>query len=283
MADLKTKQRRRVVDQLVDGYVGQIRDLAAGRPPVALRNESFSGELDEILAPPEAEKATAGRATAPSAEEEALARKIVKAYPSSLVDRARYQPAMFAVKSVTRVAAGVSSYPTLRLRARVEGPTPSPDDDWVLELKESVSRPAAEVIAIQRQFQEFPDNDPLLGWAASDGRQFRVRQVGPAQRRMDAERIAKQVKSPQWKKSDLKDLARDLGRLLARGHGRAQARDGKPGFTAIAEAIGDGTGLREEVAAFAGKRAAMTEADLRLFRRLLADNGPLLGWKSASP
>jgi hypothetical protein len=278
MADLKHKQRRRVVDELVDGYTGQIRELTAGRAAVSLRPGSFSGDIDEILTPPDAERASAGRETAASTEESALARALLQRYPATLYRPAAYKPAMFAVKSVVRLAAGISSFPTLRLRARVEGPTPSPDDDWILELKESSERPAAEVVALQRQFQEFPDDDPLLGWAQSDGRQFRVRQIGPAHRRLDAERIAKQVKSPQWKKSDLKDLARDLGRLLARGHARARGRDGQPGLAAIAAAIGDGPGLRDETAAFAERRAALTEGDLRLFRRLLSDSGPTLGW-----
>ena len=34
----------------------------------------------------------------------------------------------------------------------------------------------------------------------------------------------------------------------------------------------------DETAGFAERRAAMTEADLRLFRHLLSDSGPLLGW-----
>lgn len=277
MADLKTKQRVKVVEDLASGYLSELRGLAEGKPPTVLTGDLLPGDLDEILAPADDEDAT--KEPRASAEEAALAAAVLAAYPASLAPGgAPPPPGAFAIKRVVRRHAGVSSFPVLRLQVVVEGPTPSPDDDWTLELKESVGRPAAQQVALQRQFQETPALDPLLGWAAVGARQFRVRQVLPANRRLDAERIARQVKSPRWGKRDLKDLSSSLGRLLARGHARAPGRDGKPGLAPITAAITSDDGLREELVAHAQAHAIRNEADLHLFRKLLARHGPLLGW-----
>jgi hypothetical protein len=272
MADLKHKQRIKVVQDLAGGYLAELAGLSQGKPPLALRADALSGELDEILSSPDAE----GKDAPASKDEEALARAVLAAYPKTL-----YRPVKgaFALKSLTRRQSGVSSFPVLRLIAVVEGPTAAPSDDWTLELKESVGEPAAQVVAIQRQFQERPDLDPLLGWATAGAREFRVRQFLPGQRRLDAERLAKQVKSPRWGKGDLKDLAHALGRLLARGHARALGRDGQPGLAAIAAAAGDGEVLRAETVAYAEKQAAVNTEEFHLFQKLREEKGPLLGWK----
>jgi hypothetical protein len=278
MGDLGHKQRLRVVNELVDGYLAEVRGLGRGEKPVALREDSFTGELEDILV--RADEPTDGSKEAAAApEERKLAEALLAAYPKTLLHPERFRPAMFAVKRITRQNAGVASFPVLRLRALVEGPGPSEGDDWLLELKESGGQPAALLVALQRQLQEFPDDDPLLGWSASGGREFRVRRLSPAQRRLDAERIAKQVKSPRWGKRDFKDFGADLGRLLARGHCRARARDGRPGLAALGAAIGDGQGLRQETAAFAERIAQTADADRKLFRKLLEERGPLLGWR----
>jgi hypothetical protein len=276
MADLKTKQRVKVVEDLVGGYVGELRNLAAGKPPVSLSGPALPPDLDDLLAPPSDEEASQEAATP---ADRSLARELLAAYPKTLQAGVPVPTAaMLAIKRVTRRHAGVSSFPVLRLHVVVEGPSPAPDDDWTLELKETAGRPAALQVAIQRQFQEAPDLDPRLGWAASGQRQFRIRTVSPTQRRLDAERIAKQVKSPRWGKRDLKDLAANLGRLLARGHARALGRDGKPGLAALGGVVGAEEELRRETVAHAEKHALQNEADLRLFRELLARRGPLLGW-----
>jgi hypothetical protein len=278
MGGLGHKQRVRAVSELVDGYVAEAQGLARGAPPVALREDAFAGDLEDILVkaddPAEAKDAPA------SAEETKLAAALLAAYPKTIHRAEEYRPAMFAAKRVSKQNAGVASFPVLRLRVLVEGPSPAAGDDWLLELKESVGRPAALLVALQRQLQEFPDDDPLLGWAASGGREFRVRQVSAAQRRLDAERIAKQVKSPRWSKRNLKDFGANLGRLLARGHCRASGRDGRPGLPAVAAAVGDGKGLREETVAFAERHAQMADSDRKVFRALIEERGPLLGWQA---
>ena len=272
MADLKHKQRLKVVDELVGGYLAEVSGLSQGKPPIALRADALSGELEEILSSPDAD----GRDAPASKEEEALVRAVLAAYPKSLL---RPVQGSFALKSLARRQAGVSSFPVLRFHAVVEGPTPAAADDWVLELKESLGQPAALLVAIQRQFQERPDLDPLLGWASAGGREFRVRQFLPGARRLDAERLAKQVKSPRWGKGDLKDLAHALGRLLARGHARAPGRDGTPGLAALVAAVGDGQALRAETAGYAEKQAEVNSEEFHLFQKLLEEKGALLGWK----
>jgi uncharacterized protein (DUF2252 family) len=272
MADLKHKQRVRLVEDMVAGYLAELDGLAQGKPPLALRADTLSGNLEEVLAPPDSE----ARELPASKEDQALAAAVLAAYPKTLVGGAP-PPEQLRLKSLARRHAGISSFAVLRLQAVVEGPTPAPGDDWTLELKES-GGPAAQIVSIQRQFQERPDLDPLLGWAAVGGREFRVRQVLPGQRRLDAERLAKQVKSPAWAKRDLKNLGYALGRLLARGHAQARARDGKPGLAAIRAATANGDELRAETVAFAEKQALLNTDDFHRFQQLLSSRGPLLGW-----
>jgi hypothetical protein len=278
MAELRPKQRARVVEAAVDGYLTEVAALAAGHPPLALREEELAGDLEEVLAAPD-EEAAAGKQSPATAEETALARTLLTRYPASLLAPGRYPARAFTPKSVYRLHAGVASFSNLRLRVLVEGPTSSPDDDWWLELKEAPLTPAAVQVQIQRQFQERPDDDPLLGWATAGDRQFRIRQITSAQRRLDADRLAKRVRSPAWKRSDLRDLAGLLGQLLARGHCRSQASGGKPGLPAIVAAVGDGRCLREEIAAYVERQTAAVENEWRTLRQLLADRGPLLGWR----
>jgi hypothetical protein len=271
MADLKHKQRVKLVEDMVGGYLAELDSLAQGKPPLALRADVLSGDLEQVLAPADSE----AKDLPASREDEALARKVLAEYPRTLVTQ---RPAsQFKLKALSRRHAGVSSFTVLRLQATVEGPSPAAGDDWILEIKESVG-PAAAIVAIQRQFQERPDVDPLLGWAAVGSREFRVRQLLPDQRRLDAERLAKEVKSPAWAKRDLKNLGHMLGRLLARGHATAKGRDGKPGLAAIRAAIGNGDDLRAETVTYAEKRALLNTDDFHRFQQLVS-RGSLLGGK----
>ena len=281
MADVKKKQRARVVAHTVEGYLTELRALAAGQPGISLRADTaFGGDLEDVLVPADEDEA-GGEAVSP--EEDRLVRALVGRYPATLHEPARFPKSAFAIKRIARRHLGVSSFPMVRYRVGVEGPSPAPADDWTLELKESPAgegRPsAATIVALQRRFQEFPDDDPLLGWAAEDKREFRVRRVSPDQRRIDVERIVKQVKSPRWGKKDFRDFAAELGRLLARGHARGLAGNGKPGLEAIAAAVGTGSGLHEETGAYVAKYARQTEEDLDHFRALIKQHGPLLGWQ----
>jgi hypothetical protein len=273
MADLKHKQRPRVVEEVVSGYLEEVHALSRAEPPAPIDETTLPQDLDDVFGPPPDDET---RELPASPADEALAREALRLAPATM------QPAppasALAVKRVTRRQAGVSSFPLLRLHVVVEGPTPSPGDDWTLELKQS-ARPAAPIIAIQRQYQDPAAPDRLLGWARTDGRELRVRRIFPDQRRLDAEKMAKQVKSPRWAKRDLKTLAGALGRLLARGHARALGRDGHPGLSALNAAITSDEGLRQETIAVVEKQGAASVDDYHRFQHLLRTQGPLLGWK----
>lgn len=271
MADLARKQRLRVVHQVVEGYRAELQALAAGKPGIALRADSaFDGAVEELLVPPDSE---ADRGPEVTGAEAALVEALMRAYPPTLLRPRDWPAGFFTVRRVTREALGVASFPGRRFRVRVQGA----GEPRVLELKEHRSGRVADAVALQRQLQEFPDDDPLLGWAVHEGAQFRVREVSAAQRRLDVERIVKVVKSPRWKKGDLRAFAHDLGRLLARGHARAPAADGRPPLAALVAAVGDGRGLANETARIVARHADETEADLERLRELLRTRGPLLG------
>jgi hypothetical protein len=280
MGDVGKKHRARIVESMIDGYLAEIQGLGRGQPPVALRAETaFGGALEALLADGDDEERALERGVPASAAERALCEQALARYPATLLAPAAFPKSAFAIKRLVRVNAGVASYPVLRLRAVVEGPSAQADDDWVLELKEVRARKAAVVVAIERQFHEVPDEDPLLGWASVDGRELRVRRLTADQRRLSAARIAKEMKSPRWKKKDLRGFALACGRLLARGHARAKDSAGVPGLAAIAAAIGDGQGLAEETVAYANRAGVALDQDIKLFRGLLAKYGPLLGRK----
>jgi hypothetical protein len=284
MADIARKQRARLVEEVLDGYQLEIRRLARAEPPVALRVETaFGGDLEPLLARADTldgdDDAGHPGGRVSDQQRAALAQALLD-YRASLLAPAAVAPGALAIKQAARVNAGIASYALARYRVRVEGPGPGDGDDWTLELKELPGgRPAAPLVRLQRQLQEAPDLDPLLGWTRFEGREMRVRQLGPDHRRVSADRIVQAVKSPRWGKKDLRLLAHDSGRLLARAHARAPRQDagGQPGLAAIAAALGDGRGLSYETVAVTARAAATVEHDLDDLRALLAQHGPLLG------
>jgi hypothetical protein len=280
MGDLGRKHRARVIEELVDGYVTEVQNLLANRTPFTLRtnDNAFNGDMQAVLVAPEDEEAADRTPARP--DEVKLVRDLLARYPASLHDPKRVPAAFFKVKKVQRAPAGISSYPLLRFRVTIEGKTASPKDDRILDVKESRGAlPAAKIVQLQRQFQEFPDDDPLLGWAAAGAQEFRIREVSAEQRRIDAYRLIKELKSPRWKKRDMREFAVALGRLLARGHGKSPDADGKPGLAGLKEALSGKKGLDEEIIAVVEAQAAAQKAAYHDFRDLLRARGPLLGWK----
>jgi hypothetical protein len=280
IADLGRRPRGRTIEALVDGYRQELQGLSRGAAPVSLRADSaFGGDLSALLAEPDAPDFSQAATAAVSPEQRELVLAALAGYPRTLFDPGAVAAAAFAPKQVARTTAGIASLRLLRFRVRVEGPTASEDDDWVLELKESETGSAERLVRLQREIQEFPDEDPLLGWATVGGRSFRVRGVSADQRRLSVDRINKRLKSPAWGKRHLRELAFQCGRLLARGHARARTADGSPGLSALAAAVGDGRGLTAETVEVTARAAATVEADLDHLRALLKDRGPLLGWR----
>ncbi len=282
MGDLGHKHRVKVVNELIEGYELEIKNLAANRAPFALRtnDNAFNGSMQDILVRPTDEQdAAAGAAASP--DKVALVRQLLSTYPETLLDGKGLPASMFKIKRVVVAPAGISSYALLRFRVTVEGRSSSASDDRVLDIKESRGAlTAAQIVALQRRFQEFPDDDPLLGWATAGDRQFRIRELSAQQRRMDAYRLVRELKSPRWKKRDMRELALALGRLLARGHARAPDASGTPGLAALQAVLaGKADGLAQETAALADAQADAQKAAYHTFKNLLNAQGPRLGWK----
>jgi hypothetical protein len=282
MADLGKKQRVRLVEAAVEGYLAELRAAQGGAPAVSLRVESaFGGDLPEILASADDDRG----AQAPAVDEpvrRALAAAL-PAYRRTLIAPAAFPEAAFVLKQARRVELGVASLPVRRYWVVVEGPTPAAEDDWTLEWKEVRGRSAETLVRLQRAFQEMPDEDAWLGHGRIDTQEYRVRRVGPEQRRLSVEKIARAVKGPRWGKKDLRLLGEQSGRLLARGHGRAPDAQGRPGGEAILAAVADGRGLTYETIQVTAAAAKQVEQDRDHLRALLRQQGPLLGWAPPQP
>lgn len=265
------------------------------------RREMYFGEVEPgaMIALGDHEQPVAADETVPaSADEAALARMILAAYPACL--EAPVPAEQLALKGLSRrLGAGVSSYPVLRLYALVEGPTAAPDDDVLLEIKEVFdaapfpglarlpSQPfhddATRVVRQQRAMQTSRTNDPLLGCARIGAMSFRVRDRTKYQRGVDLAKLAEKLAERDFTADDIVALADRGGRLLARSHVRAPKQDGEPALPALAAALrDDAEGFADETATFVAEYAEALADDYAEFRELLADVGPGLGYAPAA-
>lgn len=176
-----------------------------------------------------------------------------------------------------RIGAGVASYPALRYVVVLAGPTDAPDDDRLIELKETregflvpgVPRlaaaewasPAARAADTQRRLQARDDGDPLLGHALVGGLALKLRDREAYQRGLDHEDLAALAAGGAAPRAQLAELAALLGGLLARAHGQATTEDGVPGWTVIAPLL-------------AGREAAFAD---EIERHALADAAQIAG------
>lgn len=229
-----------------------------------------------------------------TAAEADLVDALMAEYPATLIDAGARPAGFFAVKGTARrLGAGVRSYPLLRFYVLVEGATADDGDDVLLELKESGDPVAYPVdrfpdlpfvdngerqVRLQRSLQEGDDDDPLLGWATVVGMAFKVRDRTAYQKGLSFDRLLDKVGSADWVEADVIELARQCGRLLARGHAGAPTLDGAPAAAAIAAALdGDGDGFVDETAGFVAGYLPVVLDDFAIFGALLDDEGPLLG------
>lgn len=277
-ADVPKKQRARLVQSAVAGYVAEIQAIAHGEAAVALRADSaFGGGLAEILDPPTTGLAAPATPALDEGARKEIEAALVRARPT-LFKPADFSPEFFAVKSALRAQGGIASFFLRRIRARLEGPGPGPDDDVLVELKETPASSAAVLVNLQRQLQERPDEDPLLGYTQLGEQTYRLRSIGGQRQSVSVERLAQEVKGPGWGKKDLRLFGYEAGRLLGRGHARARGADGKSVVAALAKLVGDGAALKTETVAVTTVSAARLEEDLDHLRALLTEKGPQLGW-----
>jgi uncharacterized protein (DUF2252 family) len=184
-----------------------------------------------------------------------------------------------------KLGAGVSSYAAIRYFAVLEGSTPGPEDDRIVELKETRDgvivrgqprlaaaewdSPGARAVDAQHRLHGRADGDVLLGHARAGGLSLKIRDCAAYQRGLDAEDLAKL--SPDRRLV----LASRFGALLAAAHGRALTADRVQGSSVIAPLIfGREASFADEIRACALEDAAQTRADHEALRA--DDLGPLV-------
>ncbi len=166
-------------------------------------------------------------------ERAALVRAVEEELPQTLAGPV--PPGALRVKDAgRRLGAGVSSYPALRYYVLVEGPTPALEDDWLLEVKETLDPASFPNLAGALPPRAFGNNaeravrhqralqgetlDPLLGRATVGGASMKVRDRTKYQRGLDVARILERMEAKRWSEEDLQTLAVFAGRLLAQSH-----------------------------------------------------------------
>ncbi|MCB9653406.1 MAG: DUF2252 family protein [Deltaproteobacteria bacterium] len=198
---------------------------------------------------------------------------------------------------------GVSSYPLLRYLILLKASTQGDATDLVLlELKEARD-PAAlalpmfpsrafddnadRIVELQRRLQVSTENDAWLGRASADKGQrhnaglsssfsFRVGSLTGFQKTLRVRRIQSLIDEAQLNAAtDVADLARSAGRLLAHAHARGRTIDGEPALNVLPHITPDD--LEQEIDAFVDDYGPRLETDFALFLRLLEEEGPTLG------
>ncbi len=195
----------------------------------------------------------------------------------ALVDRAGQGTVIDAVRVF---GSGIASFPRVRVDVLLTGPTDSPHDDVVVEVKELTESPlagwygpaltardaASRVEAGAHQVWARPDADAIFFGAQWLGLPVVVRTESEALKGIRVDRWV----GDRGSQPELERLGRVLGRLLARmHHGSAPA---------IAAAISrDPAAFADEQADFAVTRGAQLAADHTLFALALQQRGPTLG------
>ena len=329
-AGLDVEAREVIARAAASGYVAEIDRLARGLVPLRVRPRAGFGRIvDDPLDRAEQEgdaralldtytRVASGRHVLRFGEiepsltsgviedtvqrldddEGRLLHAALASYPQTLIGSPP-PPAFFRLKDAgRRLGAGVASYPRLRFYALIEGPSPSLDDDVLLEIKEvaspahypgydlSASRPVGDdgerAVRAQRALHEVADADPLLGWARVAPLAFRVRQRTRYQRGISVDRIAEKIAAGTWTVEDLAQLALVAGRLLARGHALAPTATGERGLGALRAALGlSPAGFVEETLGVARDCGARVLDDHATFVALLDEEGPWLGYTAS--
>lgn len=198
-----------------------------------------------------------------------------------------------------RIGMGVGSFPLLRYYVLLQGPSGDVDDVYLLDLKEArdaVAYPGVVVypgrafannaersVTLQREFQEFVDCDPMLGWGAVGALAFRVQSVTDYQKDNDVARLSATVRAGEWTWADVEYVASLSGRLLARSHALALTAQKRPGLDVIEEALhNDFDGFVDETRDFTRAYLPILIDDHARFQRLVASEGTSLGYRPSS-
>ena len=156
--------------------------------------------------------------------------------------------------------AGVASLGRYRYVALVEGPTASPADDRVLELKEAMSSAsgtpssrdeASRVVEATRYF--LPGADSLLGVARFRGQSMLVRELQPAKGGVELADLTS--------KSDFTAFVEDAAQVAARAIARSGQGSRILGEFATADA------LAKRVGGFASEYVQQVKSDYKAFTK----------------
>ncbi len=189
-----------------------------------------------------------------------------------------------AVKDVRRrLGAGMGSLGRFRWYVLIEGDSSSTSDDRILELKQEVD-PAPKQLAPgattltggQRPAMALRwlvnESDPLAGWADAGGVPVLVKEKSPFAEDLE---IGDLTTSAIWD-----DSVRDIGRLLAAAHARADQDISGTGLSYSADAAIDGaitsvSGLQAETTAFATSYADQVGTDWQAYVNAKNSGRPL--------
>jgi len=293
---------QRYLDTLA-ACVGNDRELQT-----VVTAENSYGKLDEFLAHVQKKRsrkrlldtytqlAAGGRVLSPqvSADLQAVPAPLASAisaalpgYGQTLRGSLRYSPSYFAVKSVAqRLHAGLGSLGTPRYYVLIEGPTSSPDDDIILDIKgqgapsayrnldaeaqaateaASGKNPAQRVVLATRSLGLQVDD--FVGVLALSGAPYSVRERSPWKDTLDLANLSTVEK--------MRKLSEQWAAILAHAHARADA-DARPhGSPILVEfeaevtrrTLGKHPDFRSLVRTIALANAAQVTDDYRAFLR----------------
>ena len=202
------------------------------------------------------------------------------------------EPAYFAVRDVVReFGTGVSSWPRIRILVLVEGPSLSPDDDVILEIKEEAQSGATGIVPLGVYADDEPArirqasraawalgsaSEPL--WSATTwlGMPVQIRRESEAHKTIRIVRLT----GDSGTLDALRGLASTLGALLARiqggeGYGIVTSHFAERFITRLGDARA--RFITDEVTQ-AVSYADQVETDYALFREALRTRGPRLGF-----
>ena len=196
--------------------------------------------------------------------------------------------------AVREYGTGVSSWPRVRILVLVEGPTTSPDDDVILEIKEEAQSGATGIVPLGVYADDEPArirqasraawalgsaSEPL--WSATTwlGMPVQIRRESEAHKTIRITRLT----GASGTLEALRGLASTLGALLARvqgseGFGSPASRFAERFTARMAD---DRTRFIADEVTSALSYADQVETDYALFREALRSRGPRLGFNQA--